>query len=107
MGNPNPIKKFKKGEIANPAGRPKKGETITDIAKQFLDNIPPGQKKTNKEMFFEKVYSMALAGDISALKLIWNYTDGMPIQKGEVKLEDVTFRGLTNPQLLDIIKEDD
>jgi hypothetical protein len=72
---------MKPGETRNPNGRPKKGESITEIAKKFLEDIPEGQNKTYKQLFFEKVYKKAVVeGDIAALKLVWNYVDGMPEQ---------------------------
>jgi len=72
---------MKKGETRNPNGRPKSGDSITDIAKRFLDGTPEGMKKTHKEIFFETVYRKAvIEKDIAAIKLVWNYVDGMPEQ---------------------------
>jgi len=81
MSNPNPKNQMKKGETLNPNGRPKKGTSITEIAKKFLDEIPVGQEKTYKQIFFETVFKLAVVDkDITALKLVWNYVDGMPTQ---------------------------
>jgi hypothetical protein len=89
MANPRPSNPIKKGETRNPNGRPKSGNSITEIAKQFLEQIPEGQEKTYKEIFFEKVYKKAvIEGDIAALKLVWNYVDGMPSQP-----VDITSKG--------------
>ena len=71
---------IKKGEIRNPYGRPKKNESITELVKKFLRSKPKGQKRTYKEMFVERVTALALKGDLTAIKLIWNYLDGMPQQ---------------------------
>ena len=71
---------WKKGQIPNPTGRPPKDQSLTELMREYLYNIPKGQKKPYKEMFIEKTLLMAMKGDIAALKLIWNYLDGMPKQ---------------------------
>jgi hypothetical protein len=91
MANPNPVKKFKKGEVANPKGRPKKGESLTELMRDFLEQSPEGQKVTYKELFIKKVYAKAMTeNNDAAMKLIWNYLEGMPLQK-----QDVTSNGET------------
>jgi len=48
---------------------------------EFLDGSPQGEKKTYKEIFVQKAYAKAVKeGDISAMRMIWNYVDGMPKQ---------------------------
>jgi len=77
----NPATQFKKGESGNPDGRPKKEESLTDLMREFLRKIPEGEKKTYKELFIRKCFSIAMKGDIAAMKMIWNYLEGMPLQK--------------------------
>jgi len=82
-----PIKK-KQGFAAHPEninrnGRPKKGQTLTDIAKVVLDEeLPSGI--TRKEALIKKVAQLAYDGDSTMIKLLWNYIDGMPRQRQEV-----------------------
>ena len=72
---------IKKGQRLNPYGRPKKEESLTFLMKKYLSKVHPSMKKTYKEIFIEKTFHLALKGDLTALKLIWNYVDGMPQQK--------------------------
>ena len=71
---------YKPGKSGNPNGRPKKDCSLTELMREHLYNIPEGEKKTNRQSFIEKTYTMAMKGDIAALKLIWQYIDGMPKQ---------------------------
>jgi hypothetical protein len=70
----------KPGQVLNPHGRPKKGETIQEVMAAYLDKAHATQDgKTNRQVFVEKVYHKAVvASDPSAMKLIWNYSDGLP-----------------------------
>jgi len=71
---------LRKGQTANPNGRPKKGESLTETMKMFLEQAPPGQELTYKELFVKKSYQKAIEGDPTFAKLVWNYIDGMPKQ---------------------------
>lgn len=66
---------FKKGESGNPKGRPKKGYSITEWFKNMLAAEPDV-----KEQLGRSILEKALKGDPTAVKLIWNYMDGMPKQ---------------------------
>jgi hypothetical protein len=61
---------LKKGMTNNPKGRPKKGQTFTDI----LD------AKFSKEEFLEKAWEMAMNGDVAALKYLGDRWEGSPRQ---------------------------
>ena len=80
---PGEGKPFKPGESGNPNGRPKKGESITDLMQETLQrHVDTKEGKVMlKDLFCKKLVEMGLKGDIQALKLIWNYIDGMPVQK--------------------------
>ena len=72
-----------KGVVLNPNGRPKKGMTLTDIAKQILEEeLPTGV--TRKEALMRKIATLAYEGNETMIKMIWNYVDGMPTQRNEV-----------------------
>lgn len=69
--------------VLNPNGRPKKGLTLTDIAREILEEeLPDG--KTRKEVLMRKIATLAYEGNETMIKLIWNYIDGMPTQRQEV-----------------------
>lgn len=66
---------FVKGQSGNPLGRPKKGQSITELL----------MKKLSPEVLADKIVARIEAGDKDAIKLYWQYADGMPTQKLEVE----------------------
>lgn len=70
---------FKPGESGNPHGRPPKGHSITETFKQML-----GAKIEIKQALVNKTLRLALDGDITAIRLIWNYMDGLPLQATDI-----------------------
>lgn len=94
---------MKPGETRNPNGRPKKHESLTNLMQEFLDKKDPKLKRTYREIFIERTYALALKGDATAAKLVWNYLDGMPIQRqilenpdGTGLFEKITFNTTTD-----------
>lgn len=78
-----PSTAWKPGESGNPNGRPKKGLTLTDIAKEILEEeLPNGV--TRKEALMRQVAKLAYDGNETMIKLLWNYIDGMPTQKTDL-----------------------
>lgn len=75
MSNPNPPNQFKPGESGNPNGRPPKGYSITEMMKEMLSSDP-----RVKETLGKVIITKALEGDITAIKTVWQYMDGMPPQ---------------------------
>lgn len=67
--------------VLNPNGRPKKGMTLTDAMRDYLEQKNENTGRIRKDEFVQKVAKLAYEGDPTALKLIWNYIDGMPVQK--------------------------
>lgn len=67
------------GQSGNPLGRPKKGHSITETIKAMMD-----EKPEIKRALAVKILQMAAEGDITAIKTVWNYLDGMPLQKNEI-----------------------
>ncbi len=62
--------RFKAGQSGNPKGRPKKGQTLTDIIREKVDKVK----------FAESVLNKAYEGDVTAQKLVLSYLDGNPVQ---------------------------
>lgn len=81
QGNPKPSKSWVKGQSGNPKGRPPVQESLSELMREFLQQAPPNQKKTYKQLFIDKTYHKAVVeGDAASIKLIWQYLDGMPKQ---------------------------
>ena len=74
---------FKKGTSGNPNGRPKKGFAISDILDELGDKVV-SDSKTLKELVLEKVYDMALGGDLNSIKFIADRTEGTALHKMSV-----------------------
>lgn len=70
---------WKPGESGNPKGRPHKGRSLTEQMRELLHENPEKRKA-----LIERVLNQALGGDIASQKLVWNYLDGMPMQKVEM-----------------------
>lgn len=71
--------RWQPGESGNLKGRPLKGHSITETIKAMMD-----EKPEIKRALGAKILQMAVEGDITAIKTIWNYIDGMPLQKQEI-----------------------
>jgi hypothetical protein len=66
-------------ENINRDGRPPKGQTMTDIMREILEeDLPSGKKR--KEALVRKVLELAYEGNETMIKMAWNYLDGMPKQ---------------------------
>ena len=84
------------GSTANLEGRPKgSGLNLTSLLKEKLEEIPEGSKESYKELFLKTLLHKALVEkDLQSLKLIINYTDGLPMQS-----LDLTSQGKALPLL--------
>lgn len=76
--------RFKVGEVNNPAGRPKGsgvGVNLTTILKKRLLEVPKDHVKTYAELFIDSIlYQAFVLNDQKAMRLIFNYVDGLPRQ---------------------------
>ena len=84
----DPDGRLKKGVLLNADGRPRKGETLTDLMRAYLDQKEVGHELTRKQELVQKIAAIAYKGDLFAIKLIWAYLDGMPKQTITVDTED-------------------
>lgn len=70
-------------ENINRAGRPKAGETLTDALREYATKADVdfnGGKITRKQALSQKLWQMALGGDMQAMKYIYDRIDGTPTQ---------------------------
>lgn len=70
---------FVKGQSGNMDGRPKKEHSITQTIRDMMDEKPEIKKALGA-----KILEMAMKGDLTAIKTIWNYLDGMPLQSADI-----------------------
>ena len=109
-GTPENLIQYKKGQSGNPKGRPKKEYCLTDILKKQgnIRDVDTGEKKiSRKDAIAQKLWAMAMEGDVNALKYLYDRIDGKPLQQqqltGNLKheiLEPVTLEDLKT-QILD------
>jgi len=78
------------GQVINPAGRPKKGESLTDILRTRLDEeikTRTGSKIQIKKALVEKKLESALAGNQKSIEWIFDRVDGKAVQPVENTLQ--------------------
>jgi len=93
---------FAKGKSGNPKGRPKKGETLTDLLREKIETPKTVREKlTRKEKIIEKLIALAEGGDLSALKYLFDRIDGRP--KESIELTD----GAIDTRLREIMSHDE
>ena len=73
-----------KGQSGNPKGRPKKGFTIAETIREMLRVKEGTTKKYYLELFAQSVLTRAIKGDPTCTKLVFQYIDGLPVQKIDV-----------------------
>ena len=79
---------WKPGQSGNPKGRPKKGYSITEMMKEMLNSKPKV-----KDAIGKVIAKKALQGDMTAVKMLWQYMDSMPqqdITSGGEKLDSLS-----------------
>ena len=75
----------KTGFALNPAGinrsgRPKKGETFTEILTAIGDMNVEGKDRKHKEELAVKLWDMALSGNMAAVRYLYDRVDGKPVE---------------------------
>jgi hypothetical protein len=78
-GNKNG-KKFPKGVSGNPNGRPRLTRLTESLRRLIAETNPQAHEETIAETIAQTLVTMALAGDIAAIKEIANRTEGLPKQ---------------------------
>jgi hypothetical protein len=88
----------------NRAGRPKKGTALTDILNYQLDLVFKAGK-LKREAIAEKLIETALAGDVAALKYVFDRLDGKPVQAVVAEVHD-NMSDEEKKHMLSIFKEE-
>lgn len=82
----------KKGEVRNPKGRPKGSKNVKTILKKFLDK--PDTEDPNlsvMEATLLKLIGKARKGDLAALNMLMDRTEGKPVQKNMNANVDLSY----------------
>jgi hypothetical protein len=92
MVNPNSLANlrpaWKKGEAPNPKGRPKGSKSLTTKVREALNSFSLDGKTPYDQLLVKKMLKLAIMdGDVNIIKLIWNYLDGMPLQKNDLNVD--------------------
>jgi len=78
---------WKPGQSGNPAGRPKKGECITEILREFAERVEDGDELPRKHRLCERMWNLALHSDSKEANWIACYIidriDGKPRERIE------------------------
>ena len=77
---PKGIKGFQKGVSGNPAGRPKKEDSFANALEREADMLVTGGDITRREALARILYKKAASGDLKAIEMIMDRTDGKPRQ---------------------------
>ncbi len=87
---------WKPGQSGNPNGRPKKGDTLTDLLREYVEGIavlpvgPEGQKRRVrvKKALIREMVNRALGGSDQIMIHILDRLDGRVVSKLEMTGED-------------------
>lgn len=72
-------KPFEQGDKRiNRRGRPKKGQSLTDILNYTLDQKDEKSGKLRREVIAEKLLALAESGDVMAIRYVMDRIDGKP-----------------------------
>ena len=92
-------KPWKPGQSGNLNGRPPKELSLTDGLREYVNEKDLDKKRERKDMLVEKIYQMALRGDIGAIKEIWNRLEGLP--KGSETIVPIQINNFTPQDVKD------
>jgi hypothetical protein len=72
------LKPFPKGVSGNPSGRPK--NVLSKAIRKKLEEVEEGHDKSVAERITDKLAELALSGNIEAIKLLGDRSEGRPRQ---------------------------
>ena len=81
-------RRWKKGMSGNPRGRPNKQESLTSLLKEEIAKICPADRenRTWKELVVRATLQLAMKGNATALKEVWERLDGKTLQTERLQL---------------------
>lgn len=72
---------FKKGVSGNPNGRPPGTKNLTTAVREALLALHDGTEKPYQQLLVERILKLAIEGDTTMIKILWEQLDGRPAQK--------------------------
>ena len=90
-------KRWKKGTSGNPRGRPKKQDCLTHLLRDEIQKICPAdrEKRPWKELIVRATLQLAMKGNATALKEVWERLDGKVLQSEKLQLGGVGGKQVT------------
>lgn len=81
-------KRWKKGVSGNPRGRPKKEDCLTSLLREEIQKICSADResRTWKQLVVRATLQLAMKGNATALKEVWERLDGKVLHKEQVQL---------------------
>lgn len=94
MANLKTLKPFKKGmdERRNTAGRPRLTKLTDSLRQQIAETNPDADDQTVAETIAKTLITLALSGDVQAIKEIANRTEGLPKQSIDLDIQATNWR---------------
>ncbi len=89
--------RWKKGTSGNPRGRPKKQDCLTRLLREEIQKICPAdrEKRTWKLLIVRATLQLAMKGNATALKEVWERLDGKVLQTEKLQLGGVGGKQVT------------
>jgi hypothetical protein len=89
--------RWKKGTSGNPRGRPKKQDSLTHLLRDEIQKICPAdrEKRTWKQLIVRATLQLAMKGNATALKEVWERLDGKVLQSEKLQLGGVGGKQVT------------
>ncbi len=84
---------WKKGQSGNPKGRKPKEKCLTELMRQMLNERHPtdDKKRTWLQMIVEATLRLAMKGNATALREVWERMDGKIPLDVDMESEDTLF----------------
>lgn len=76
------MSRWQAGQSGNPKGRPKRGETISELIRAVLREKGP-EGIANRKLVAQKLVALALDGNMDAIKVVLDRVDGKVVEKLE------------------------
>ncbi len=85
-------KQFPKGTTGNPSGRPKLTRLTDSLRQQISELNPNAPEETIAEAIAETLITMALSGDVQAIKEVFDRCEGKPKQAIDLDIQATSWR---------------